>query len=119
MSHLILATNDHAAAVLGRSRASNIALSFSLRFVWGQLPSEEQLAMGLEPRSARHCKRGDHWLDGVGRDWLMGFGTPDIGFLHLCDKFDSIGVWLAPQPNNQLVLVWLLDLLRRNKEATT
>lgn len=92
MSHLILTTNDRAAAVLGRSGVSNIALSFSLRFVFGQLPSEERPRMGLEPRSAKHCNRGDHWLDGVGRDWLMGFGTPDIGFFQLCEKFDSIEV---------------------------
>ncbi|WP_247418764.1 MULTISPECIES: hypothetical protein [unclassified Bradyrhizobium] len=116
---MILTTNDGAAAVLGRSNLANIALGFSLRFVWGQLPSEEELAVGLEARSAKHSRRGDHWLDGVGRDRLMGFGSPDIGFFQLCEKFDSIEIWADPRPNDQLVLVWLLDLLRPYKEITT
>ncbi|UWU90415.1 hypothetical protein [Bradyrhizobium sp. CB1015] len=119
MSHLILATNYEAAAVLGGSNLGNIALSFSPRFVRGQLPSEEELAMGLEPRSAKHSRRGDHWLDGVKRDWLMGFGSQDIGFFQLCEKFDSIEVWADPWPSDQLVLVWLLDLLRPYKEITS
>lgn len=75
--------------------------------------------MGLEPRSAKHSRRGDHWLDGVERNWLMDFGSPDIGFLQLCEKFDSIEVWSDPRPNDQLVLAWLLDLLRPYKEITT
>lgn len=105
--------------MLGGSNLANIALSFSPRFVRGQLPSEEELAMGLEPRSAKHSRRGDHWLDGVERDWLMGFGSLDIGFFRLCEKFDSIEVWADPWANDQLVLVWLLDLLRPYKEITT
>jgi hypothetical protein len=119
VSHLILATNDLAADTLRQSGAANIALGFYLRFVSGKLPSEEQLLMGLERRSAKHCNPGDHWLDDVGRDYLQGFGTRDIGFFELCTKFDSIELWVDPQPNDQLVLVWLLDLLRPDKEITT
>ncbi|WP_235940537.1 hypothetical protein [Bradyrhizobium hipponense] len=119
MSHLILATNYLAADTLRQSGAANIALSFCMRFVFGQLPSAEQLIMGLERRSAKHCNPGDHWLDEVCRDCLEGFGTRDIGFFELCAKFDSIEVWVDPQPNDQLVLVWLLDLLRPYKEITT
>ncbi|WP_245330297.1 hypothetical protein [Bradyrhizobium sp. AS23.2] len=119
MSHLILATNDLAANTLRQSGAANIALGFYLRFVSGKLPSEEQLLMGLERRSAKHCNPGDHWLDDVCRGSLDGFGTRDIGFFELCAKFDSIEVWVDPLPNDQLVLVWLLDLLRPYKEITT
>jgi hypothetical protein len=50
---------------------------------------------------------------------LDGFGTRDIGFFELCAKFDSIEIWADPRPNDQLVLVWLLDLLRPYKEITT
>nr|WP_249797780.1 hypothetical protein [Bradyrhizobium sp. 199] len=116
---MILATNHGAAAVLGRSNLANIALGFSVRFVWGRLPSEEELAIALEPRSAKHSRTGDHWLDDVERNSLIGFGSPDIGFLQLCEKFDSIEVWADVRPNDQLVLVWLLDLLRPYREITT
>lgn len=119
MSHLILATNDLAADTLRQSGAANVALGFYLRLVWGKLPSDEQLLMGLERRSAKHCNPGDHWLDDVCRGSLAGFGTRDIGLFELCAKFDSIEVWVDPRPNDQLVLVWLLDLLRPYKEITT
>ncbi|WP_027527838.1 hypothetical protein [Bradyrhizobium sp. Ec3.3] len=119
MSHLILATNGLAAGTLRQAGMMNVVLGFCLRFVWGRLPSEEQLVMGLEPRSAKHCNIGDHWLDDVQKCQLKGFGTRDIGFFELCEKFDSIEVWVDPQPNDQLVLVWLLNLLRPYKEITT
>lgn len=119
MSHLILTTNDLAAEALRQSGAANVALGFYLRFVYGKLPSGEQLLMGLEPRSAKHSNPGDHWLHDECPASLNGFGTRDIGFFELCTKFDSIDIWVDPLPNDQLVLVWLLDLLRPYKEITT
>jgi hypothetical protein len=116
---LILATNHLAADTLRHSKLANAALGFCTRFVWRKLPSTEQLLIGLERRSAKHCNPGDHWLDDVCRDWLEGFGTRDIGLFELCAKFDSIEIWVDPLPNDQLVLVWLLDLLRPYKEITT
>ena len=119
MSHLILATSDLGADCLRRAAKANVVIGFGLRFVLGPLPSEEHLMMGLEPRSAKHCNVGDHWLDDVARGWLKDFGTRDIGLFDLCAKFDSIEVWADPRPNDQLVLVWLLNLLRPYKEFTT
>jgi hypothetical protein len=119
VSHLILTTNDLAPRSLRDAGVANIVLGFCLRFVCDRLPSEEQLLMGLEPRSAKHCNVGDHWLDDVLPGWLKDFGTRDIGFFELCEKFDSIEVWVDPQTNDQLVLVWLLNLLRPYKEITT
>ncbi|RXH34712.1 hypothetical protein [Bradyrhizobium zhanjiangense] len=119
MSHLILATNDRAEDTLRQSDVANVALGFYPRFVWRKLPSDERLLMGLERRSEKHCNPGDHWLDDVCRGALDGFGTRDIGFFELCEKFDSIEIWVDPRPNDQLVLVWLLDLLRPYKQITT
>lgn len=75
--------------------------------------------MGLEQRSTKHCNIGDHWLDDVARSSLRDFATRDVGLFDLCAKFDSIEVWADPWPNDQLVLVWLLNLLRPYKEFTT
>ncbi|WGD55660.1 hypothetical protein QA641_18325 [Bradyrhizobium sp. CB1650] len=47
------------------------------------------------------------------------FRHSDIGFFELCKKFDSVEVWVDPQPNDQLVLAWLLDLLRPYREIIT
>ncbi len=98
MSHLILTTNDLAPIQLQPTHLANLALGFSPRFVCDQLPSEEQLVMGLERRSAKHCNVADHWLDDVPRCALKGFGTRDIGLLELCEKLDSIEVWVDPYP---------------------
>ncbi|MCS3729986.1 hypothetical protein [Bradyrhizobium betae] len=119
MSHLILATNDRAENTLGQTRLANVVLALCPRFVWAKLPSENQLLMGLERRSANHRNPGNHWLDHACPDKLSGFGTRDVGFFELCEKFDSIEIWVDPRPNDQLVLVWLLDLLRPYKEITT
>lgn len=119
MSHLILTTNNHAAAVLRQTRLANVVLELCPRFVWTKLPSEGRLLMGLEHRSAKHRNPGNHWLDNACPDKLNGFGTRDLGFFELCAKFDSIEIWVDPPANDQLVLVWLLDLLRPYKEITT
>ncbi|SFN19406.1 hypothetical protein SAMN05216573_109142 [Bradyrhizobium sp. Rc3b] len=119
MSHLILSTNHLDEDVLAQSRLANDVVGFNLRFVWRKLPPEEQLLLGLERRSAKHGNPGDHWLDEACRGSLEGFGTRDIGFFELCAKFDSIEIWVDPRPNDQLVLIWLLDLLRPYKEITT
>jgi hypothetical protein len=119
VSHLILSTNHLDENVLRQSGVANVVLGFYPRFVWTKLPSEERLLIGLEPRSAKHCNSGDHWLEDSCRGSLEGFGTRDIGFFELCAKFDSIEIWVDPRPNDQLVLVWLLNLLRHYKEITT
>jgi hypothetical protein len=114
-----LTTNDRAESTLRQSGLANVVLGLYVRFVWRKLFSEDRLLMGLERRSAKHSSPGDHWLDDVRRGSLNGFGTRDMGFLELCAKFDSIEIWVDPRPNDQLVLVWLLDLLRPYKEITT
>ena len=119
MSHLILTTNDRAESTLRQTGLANVVLGLYPRFVWSRLPSEERLLMGLEHRSTKHCNPGDHWLSDACPDALNGFGTRDIGFFELCAKFDSIEIWVDPRPNDQLVLIWLLDLLRPYKEITT
>nr|WP_249210092.1 hypothetical protein [Bradyrhizobium manausense] len=116
---MILTTNDRAEATLRQTLLANVVLGLRPRFVSRKLPSEERLLIGLERRSEKHCNPGDHWLDDVCRGALDGFGTRDIGFFELCAKFDSIEIWVDPQANDQLVLVWLLDLLRPYKEITT
>ncbi|TPQ33366.1 hypothetical protein C2U70_19400 [Bradyrhizobium guangdongense] len=119
MSHLILTTNGFAPRHLREAGIANVVLGFYPRFVRGPLPPDEQLLTGLEPRSAKHRNHGEHWLDDALRSWLKGYGTRDIGLFALCEKFDSIEIWVDPQANDQLVLAWLLDLLRSYKEITT
>ncbi|WP_245470741.1 hypothetical protein [Bradyrhizobium guangzhouense] len=119
MSHLILTTDDHAAHCLRPTCLANEVVGFDLRFVTGQLPTEAELAVLLEPRSSKHDREGKHWLDHFRR---MGIGrTTDRtrGLLEFCDTFDSIELWADPNANAQLILIWLLDFLRPYKEVSS
>ncbi len=95
--------------------SSATAIGLNVRFVYGQLPSAQELAALLGPRPARQDADHQHWLDHLPRDRLGR--SKDLGLLELCEPFDSVELWVDPQPNDQLVLIWLLDFLRPYKEV--
>ncbi|WP_426614983.1 hypothetical protein [Bradyrhizobium sp. McL0616] len=117
MSHLILTTNDLSAYRLQPTLLANEVVGFDLRLVPGMLPSEAELAILLEPRSTKHDGDGKHWLDHCCRMGARRSTNRDRGLLEFCDRFDSIEIWADPQANDQLILVWLLDVLRPHKEV--
>ena len=48
----------------------DLAVNFFLRFVWGQLPSTDELAAYLGSRTPDHGpSRGHHWSDFASRWW--------------------------------------------------
>lgn len=116
VSHLILATNDLAAYRLQSTRLASDVVGFNLRLVSGPLPTEAELATLLAPRSAAHAGDGKHWLDYFCRVACRS-SKKNLGILEFCDPFDSIELWVDPDPNDQLVLLWLLDALRPYKEV--
>ncbi|QOZ33375.1 hypothetical protein XH92_18245 [Bradyrhizobium sp. CCBAU 53421] len=42
-------------------------------------------------------------------------GDNSLGLLEFCERCDSIELWADPRPNDQLVLAWLLDVLRPHR----
>ncbi len=119
MSHLILTTDDIAAHQLRPAHFANEVVGFDLRLVMGKLPSEAELVTFLEPRSAKHDREGTHWLDHFLRMGIGRSADRSSGLLKFCDKFDSIELWVDPGPNDQLILIWLLDFLRPYREVTS
>ncbi|MES5483492.1 hypothetical protein QMZ05_12110 [Bradyrhizobium sp. INPA03-11B] len=115
MTRLILATSDLAGTMLRRAGQADIAIGFRPRFVWGALPSRAELASSLERRSAEHHDFGTHWLDVASRKHLAPVGDHSLSLLEFCDRCSSIELWADPRPNDQLVLVWLLDFLRPHR----
>ncbi len=112
MSNLILTTNPFAGETLRRTvGVASSAIGLNVRFVFGQLPSAQELAALLGPRFAGR----PHWLDHLPRDCLGE--KKDLGLLEFCEPFDSVELWVDPQPNDQLVLIWLLDFLRPYREV--
>ena len=53
MTRLILTTEDSGAGCLKGTGLADIVLPFGLRFVWGPLPSDAELATFLKARSTK------------------------------------------------------------------
>ena len=112
MTRLILTTDDSGAGSLKLAGLADIVIPFGFRFVWGSLPSAAELATLLAPRSAKHDSIGSHWLDFQPSRYLKAIGVKDLGLIDVCERCETIELWVDPGPNAQLVLVWLLDYLR-------
>jgi hypothetical protein len=109
MRRLIL-TGSPSTALLDLDYADAV-VDFSIqRFVWGALPSQEQLAAYLAPRSDQHGP-GDHWLD-FGRWRNRTAALKGLGLIECCRQFETVELWFDPRPNDQLQMAWLLDFFR-------
>ncbi|MGJ4885625.1 DUF1835 domain-containing protein [Bradyrhizobium sp. HKCCYLRH1065] len=117
MTRLILAADDPSAGALRRGGFADLVVPILHRFVWGPLPSDAELSAYLVQRTARP-KRG-HWLDFASRGDFMAVGGRSQSFLELVDRCDSVELWMGTRPNDQLVLIWLLDYLRHHAEIAT
>jgi hypothetical protein len=114
MKRLILTTDDSGAGNLRQAGLADIVIPFGFRFVWGPLPTPEELATLLAARSAKHGSPGSHWLDFVRPRRLEEIGGKDLGLIDLCERCETIDLWVDPDPNSQLTLIWLLDYLHHH-----
>jgi hypothetical protein len=117
MKRLILTSSNGMS--LKRSGISGDLISLPsifFRFVWGQLPSPDDLATYLAARSEKHGP-GEHWSDYV--DWRSHRDKPrkKLGLFEFCDPYDVIELWFDREPNDQLRLTWLLDGFRSYPEV--
>jgi hypothetical protein len=117
MKRLILTTDDSGAGNLRQAGLADIVIPFGLRFVWGPLPSDAELATLLATRSAKHGSAGSHWLDFVRPRRLDEIGGKDLGLIDLCERRETIDLWIDPDPNAQLTLIWLLDHLHHHAKV--
>jgi hypothetical protein len=115
MTHLILTTDDSGAGALRGAGIADIVIPFGLRFVWGPLRSDAELASFLAERPANS---GSHWLDNIDPRRLGEFGN-EIGLIDLFERCETIDLWIDPGPNAQLILIWLLDYLRPYQHITS
>jgi hypothetical protein len=111
MTRLILTTDDSGAGCLRGTGLGDIVIWFGLRFTWGPLPSDAELATFLEARSTKHGSPGSHWLDFIRSRHLEEIEGKDLGLIDLCERCETIELWVDPEPNAQLTLIWLLDYL--------
>src|ERR1700704_5999044 len=107
---LIVTDNSSAAGGLKKAARADIVIPVDRRLVWGPLPSETELAAFFEARTNQEPT--DHWLDFGPTPPLERFGIKDLGFLEVCARCETVELWIDPDPNGQLQLIWLLDYLR-------
>ena len=113
MKRLIL-TGEHGVTFM-RSERSDLAVPFSFRFVWGVLPSPDELASYVAARSEKHGP-GTHWSDYAGRWRQANKGRKDLALVEFCESYERVELWFDPRPNDQLQLVWLLDFFCSHPE---
>ena len=90
---------------------ADLVVPFIFRFVWGPLPSPDELAAYLAGRSDKHGP-GSHWSDYAGRWGRVSKDRKDrkdLGLIEFCGQYQTIELWFDPGPNDQLQLIWLLD----------
>jgi hypothetical protein len=112
VKRLILTTSDSGAGGLRRAGLADCIGAFGMRFVWGELRSAIHLDTWLSPRSTKHDVSGSHWLDGT--SWWLKEARAGEGLIEFCERFDEVTLWIDPDPNSQLTLIWLLDYLGRH-----
>lgn len=98
---------------------ADLAISVYFRFVWGQLPSEDELAAYLGPRTPDHGpSRGRHWSD-FAYSWgrSQNKSQRDLGLAEFCERYETVELWFDTTPQAQLKLIWLLEYFRSCPEA--
>jgi hypothetical protein len=99
-----------------RSGRTEAPVTFLFRFVHGKLPPADELAFYVADLTERHGP-GCHWSVYT---YLWHDRHKDLKILSLveaCRSFETVELWFDPRPNDQLQLVWLLDLLSSHPEV--
>jgi hypothetical protein len=113
MKRLILTSSS--GVDLMRSGLAEVVIPFIFRFVWGPLPSPDELAAYVAARSDKHGP-GEHWSDFAGRWRQANKGRKNLGLVEFCQPYETVELWFDPNPNDQLQLIWLLDYFRSHPE---
>jgi hypothetical protein len=114
MKPLVLTSSQPPAFTRGGFPDVAIDLTF-LRFVWGQLLSQDEIAGLLGLR-----RPGDddvHWSDG-GNRWNRSENREhrDLSLADFCQRYEVVELWFDVDPAAQLALICLLDHLRAYPE---
>lgn len=115
MTRLILTTDSSGAECLMRAGVADLVIPFGFCF-GGPLPSASDLAASLSTRSTKHETAFPHWLENAGKRH-EDIRREGVGLIELCERCETIELWVDPDPNAQLTLIWLLDYLRHHHET--
>jgi hypothetical protein len=117
MKKLILTTSDSGAGALKKAGLADCVIGFGLCFVWGKLWSSAKLQTFLSSRSAPDDDPEAYWLAPCSGAAVDDARVRGLGLVEFCEQFETVELWVDPEPNAQLILVWLLDFLRPHKHV--
>ena len=117
MTRLIVTTDSSTAGAIQQAALADLVIAIERRLVWGRLPSDAELDAFFAPRTTQ--SHGLHWLDDTPSWRLEEMGLKDRGLIELLSERDSAELWIGPEPNAQLLLLWLLDHCGREDAAVS
>jgi hypothetical protein len=109
MARLFLTADGVSATMLTQAGRADLVVALQPRFVWGPPASDAELSGFLAPRTTQ--PKSGHWLDHGAFGDFATIGGRRHGLLELVERCDSVELWMETPPNDQLVLIWLLDYL--------
>jgi len=118
MTRLILTTSYSGSGSLKVAGLADIVLPIEPELVWGPLPTDAQLAKMLGARSAPRTREPSIWLDKVKLSRREAIEAKGIGLVEFCAECESVELWVDPEPNAQLILIWLLSCFRGHEAAS-
>ncbi|MBR1153086.1 MULTISPECIES: hypothetical protein [unclassified Bradyrhizobium] len=99
-----------------RSGRTEAPATFLFRLVDGKLPSADELAAYARELTEKHGP-GAHWSVYTARWHRQHDSLKTLSLVDVCRSFETVELWFDPAPNDQLQLVWLLDLLSSHPEV--
>jgi hypothetical protein len=112
MTSLILTFDDSGAGALRTAGLADCVIAFGLRFVCGPSKSQAELDALLSSRSGLRGTSAPHWPDNLTDACFEDARSLGFSLVEFCQRFESVELWIDPDPNSQLQLIWLLDYLR-------
>jgi hypothetical protein len=61
----------------------------------------------------------DDWLWSIYRKYFGKIDRNEIGLIDFCERSETIELWINPEPNAQLTLIWLLGYLRPHEKVAS
>lgn len=116
MTRLILTTDSSAAGCLMQVGIGDLVIPLGFCFVGVPLPSASDLAASLSTRSTKQDTALPHWLENAGKRHEE-IRREGVGLIELCERCETIELWVDPDPNAQLTLIWLLDYLHHHAKS--
>jgi hypothetical protein len=117
MTRLIVTTDSSTAGAIQQAGLADLVIAIERRLVWGPLPTDAELDAFFAPRMTQ--PHSLHWLDDTPSWRLDESGAKDRGFIELFAQYDAVEFWRGPEPNAQLILLWLLDHWRGGSNANS